>query len=419
MAQTGNSRRPNAPTTDLVEALNRFDPLHPLQTDEELESFYISREGSPLAPLASFLSAKRQPVKILFMGHRGSGKSTELARLASQMGDQFLVVHFHAGQILNINDLEPVDVILGCALALLKYAFVNKVDYELALWTEIEEWLRNEVLRETTKVESAEKSGGLSLKAFVGHLSAKWNAESATRKTVRPRLQSALSDLVVRMNQVIDHIRSVLGKPPLLLVEDLDKTGLGQAKKVFFEEGHVLRLLDCAVVYTFPIALRYSNDFAQIRHNFEDDFKLPNVKIRYRDGTPCKSGLASLRELALRRADESLFASGALERAIDWSGGLMIDFVRLLQDSFLRAIVEKRGQITDAMVDAVAAEIRNDFRAALRSEHYEALRRCSLSHRVINEVTVQEALHNLSLLEYKNTDEWCDVHPIARPLLDD
>jgi hypothetical protein len=35
----------------------------------------------------------------------------------------------------------------------------------------------------------------------------------------------------------------------------------------------------------------------------------------------------------------------------------------------------------------------------------------------VNEDIVQELLHNLSLLEYRNDETWGDVHPIVKPLL--
>jgi len=407
-----------APTTSLVEALNRFDPLHPLQSEEELRDFYIARAHSPLEPLISYLRVMQKPVKLLFMGHRGSGKSTELAKLASRMHHQFFVVHFYAGEILNLNDVEPVDVVLGCAFALLSAVAEEQIIVKDARLRDLEEWLRNEVLTEQVIVRKSEQgvAFGTSLKGFVTELSAKFNRESTTRKTIRPRLKTMVSELVERINAVIDYTRKHL-RPPLVLIEDLDKTGLDEARKIFFEEGQLLRLLDCHVVYTFPIALRYSNDYAQIKHNFQVDFKLPNIKIYNKDGTRDEVGRASLQQLALKRADTTLFGPGALERAVECSGGLVADLVRLLQGATLRAMVAAKAQITPEMVDEVAAEIRSDFRAMLRADHYQALRDAAARHEVINATAVQDALHNLSLLEYRNAEDWCDVHPIVKPLL--
>lgn len=406
-----------APTNDLVEALNRFDPVHSLESFEQLRDYYVARAHSPLEPLYNYLKARRQPAKLLFMGHIGSGKSTELAKLRTRLSDEFLVVHFSAGQRLNISDLEPVDVVLGCALALLEQAIDLGLLQTDPLLTELTQWLGNEVVTESVVKASSEPSVTASLKLLIVTLSAKWNAESTTRQTLRPRLQSVLTDLTSRVNRVIKQLRDN-GRPPIILVEDLDKTNLGQAKRVFFEEGQVLRLLDCHVVYTFPIALRYSNDYSQIKNNFEYDFKLPNMKLQDRlTGAQDEPGWATLRQLVTKRASPELFTGGAVDRAIELSGGLVKDLVRLLQGAVLSAMVNGSGQISVEMVEGVAAEIRSDFRALLQAEHYELLRRAGAEKEVINEPAVVEVLHNLSLLEYRNAQDWCDVHPIVKPLL--
>jgi len=408
------------PTLDLAVALNRFNPLHPLSEGEELIRFYVGRPHSPLEPLYNYLRVQEKPAKVLFMGHRGSGKSTELAKLASRMHDRFTVVHFQAGQTLNLNDVQPMDVVLGCGLAILDKVLDRDLDAGNELWADLEAWMRSEILTEAVHVQPSPKPSEVrgSLKFFVGELSAKWGAESATRKTIRPRLQTTLSEFVKRINTVIHRTQGLYGNPPLLLIEDLDKTPLTQARRVFFEEGQLLRLLDCPVVYTFPIALRYSNDYAQIRNNFQYDFKLPNIKINHRDGTADEVGRATLTELVLKRADPALFAPGAIDSAVDWCGGLVVDLVRLIQGALLQAIVDQSSQVTKEMVDAVAAEIRSDFRAALSSDHYAKLRECALRHDCMNDVAIQEVLHNLALLEYRNSEDWCDVHPIVRPLLE-
>lgn len=408
------------PTTDLAVALNRFNPLHPLVEGDELTWFYVSRPHSPLAKLDNYLRMQKTPVKVLFMGHRGSGKSTELAKLGSRLHERFTVVHFQAGNTLNLNDVEPMDVVLGCGLAILDTVLDRDLDAGHELWGDLEAWMRNEILKETVHARPSRKPSEvrLSLKYLVGEISAKWGAESATRTTIRPRLQTILSEFVKRINKVIQGTRGLYGNPPLLLVEDLDKTPLTQAKRVFFEEGQLLRLLDCPIVYTFPIALRYSNDYAQIRNNFQYDFKLPNIKINHRDGTSDEEGRATLTELVLKRAHSSLFAPGAIEAAVAWCGGLVVDLVRLIQGAIPQAIVDGSDQVTKEMVDAVAAEIRSDFRAALSRDHYDQLRECASRHDCMNHPVIQEVLHNLALLEYRNSEDWCDVHPIVKPLME-
>ena len=98
--------------------LNTFIPNRPLQ-GQALEDYYVERPHAPLQPMKAYLRAADQHVKVLFGGHRGSGKSTELARLAEDLKDEFFVVPFSA-RSLNLEDLNYVDVVLGCAGALFR-----------------------------------------------------------------------------------------------------------------------------------------------------------------------------------------------------------------------------------------------------------------------------------------------------------
>jgi hypothetical protein len=352
------------------------------------------------------------------MGPRGNGKSTELAKLATRMNNTAMVVNCSIGKKVNVNALEPVDVVFATAATLLERVAEENFLVNDPKLADLENWLRSEVVIENTLQRDTSLAVGTSLKNLLADVSLRFQAQSKTRETIRPRLYTRVTELAQRINEVGNYVAEHLN-PPLLLVEDLDKTNLTDARKVFLDEVNLLKLWDFKAIYSFPIALRPSNDYTQIRANFQFDFKLPNMKINDRFGNPDESGRATLRDLALKRADQTLFGPGSLERAIELCGGLASDYVRILQNSFLQALVAGVGQITVKMVDNAASEIRNDFRALLLPEHYEALRTAAEKHTVVNSQTKQEILHNLSLLEYHNDEDWSDAHPIVKPLLDE
>ena len=112
---------------DLRAALNILDPEHPLSTPEELEEFFVPRPDSPLEDLKILLEDTVKPQKFLFTGHRGSGKSTELAKLTHDLGDDFFIIRYSIKSILNLFDLSYVDVVLSLALKLFRKATDEKV----------------------------------------------------------------------------------------------------------------------------------------------------------------------------------------------------------------------------------------------------------------------------------------------------
>ena len=100
-----------APEPTLPEIMNLFDPRYPLAMDQ-LDSYYVARPHAPLEPMKTYLKVTNQPAKVLFCGHRGSGKSTELMRLAKDLENEFFVVRFSA-RSLNLADLNYVDILLS------------------------------------------------------------------------------------------------------------------------------------------------------------------------------------------------------------------------------------------------------------------------------------------------------------------
>jgi Cdc6-like AAA superfamily ATPase len=135
------------------------------------------------------------------------------------------------------------------------------------------------------------------------------------------------------------------------------------------------------------------------------------------DGAPDVEGRNALKEVVTRRVSAEVFSGTALEEVIALSGGLLRDLVRLVRDAALIALTEGKATITSEIVHQVAAEVGNDYRRLLTPEHYDALKKAQQSKQISSDESMRQLLENLSLLEYRNTITWCDVHPIVRTLL--
>jgi len=91
--------------------------------------------------------------------------------------------------------------------------------------------------------------------------------------------------------------------------------------------------------------------------------------------------------------------------------------VRFVSDAALIGLTESAPRITRSMVEQVAAEVGNDYRRLLLPDHYPALVEAHKSKQITQTETVRQLLENLSLLEYRNGEAWCDVHPVVQRLL--
>ncbi|MBI5207679.1 MAG: hypothetical protein HY934_07805 [Candidatus Firestonebacteria bacterium] len=405
---------------DLFQTLNIFNPKRSLQTREELDNYFVARTIGPLNEMETYIRGMQEEVKILFTGHRGSGKSTELSKLISLLNNQFFIVNFSIAESLNLYDLTYVDVILAMALKLFQKAHENKIDINQSLQQDIFDWLKNEITKETTIEIPKETSLSANINFLALKIEGKFGKETSSRTIMRQKIEPRLSELIEKINFTIDEIKRKINKPVLIIVEDIDKADLDKARHLFFEHSMSLSKINARVIYTFPIALRYSNDFSQIVRNFHKSFVLPNVKISHKNGEVYEAGYQTLRTVILKRLEENLINKDALEETIQLSGGLMVELIRLIQGAANYALSENKNIIDIESVRKMASEIRNDYRSLLRQKHYKILKQIKedKDKKIVNEETTQELLHNLSLLEYRNDETWGDIHPIVKPLLE-
>lgn len=403
---------------DLKRALDIFDPERSLKTEEELAEFFVERAQSPLEELLLVLRNTTTPQKILFTGHRGTGKSTELAKLASLVKDEFLVVDYSVKNVLNLFDLNYVDVVLSLAMEIMREVTSRKINVKREVLESVLDLFTKDI---TTELITDLKGGSevrASLNFLVTKLEAKLGAEASTRSIVREKAERRLADLLEGVDLVCRQVQEKTGQRVLAVVEDLDKTDLGKAKEMFY--NHALSLISpcCWVIYTFPIALRHDNDYAQVASSFPDTFVMPNFNVAHRDGSPNEHGLSDLQGILTRRAEDQLFTEDALRSLAEFSGGLPRGLIALARRACLVALAELKDTIDRGVVGKAADRARLDYQVLLTSDQLDLLKTVAETKRVENDDKHRALLHNLSVLEYRNdTGLWYDVHPIVRPLL--
>jgi hypothetical protein len=248
----------------------------------------------------------------------------------------------------------------------------------------------------------------------------KLKVEHVTREKVRQELEPRLSEFLQRLNTIIDEVKLALpdGKDLLVVIGDLEKIpGIEAAKRLYREAGPYLQQPRCKIIYTVPIALHYSMEFRQALSNFGTSYFLPNIRVRLRAGGPDQEGYQQLRELVSKRMELRLIDEDALKAAIEASGGVVRELVRILGDGCVKALHRKRPRITLDVVNESVAGLRNEFGRMLDAEHYARLKQIRQTKAAESDELTLELLHSLAALEYLNQVRWCDVNPIVETLL--
>lgn len=411
----------------LQHAIQIFDPRRPL-AGQELADWYVERTGNPLQTMEILLNGPRltgQPSKMLFTGHAGSGKSTALNKLAESLADQFFVVPVDVRELGGIASLTYVDLLLGMANALFRQVTERGVlrtapaEHVERVWDDLVHFIENTIFGPASfRAPPAGAETSAKVNFLAGELQHKFASEATTRDAVRKRIEPRLAELHEQIDLVAGLVRTHDKRSVLFVVENTDKLDLSRARDIFVGHTYALTAFRASVIYTFPIGLRYSApDFNLIRDHFTETYLLPNVRVATRDGSPDAAGLICLRKVIGQRMRDDLIEVEARERAIRASGGLMRTLILLVRRAAINALAAGQETISRANVEAAIDEERASFVAGLTRADYPALRDRHRDKQVSGDEDVLRLLQARALLGYANGEPWCDVHPIALPLV--
>ena len=403
----------NRKAQTLKEAMRNLDPVHSLEVDE-LDRYFVEREQSPISEMAIFLEDtidQTDPQKILFTGHRGNGKSTELAKLEKHLHDKFFVVRYALRNILDLYDISYVDVLLSIAIQMMEKVQAESV--KLGKPTEELLELRWSFAREIEQeieqgnAQQNDVSLGTSLMGIFSFKNRLSN-ETSTRQVMRERVTPNINNLFEGIDVLAQDIKQKTGKPLLCIIEDLDKIDISKAEEIFYKHTKSISDPKLAIIYTFPVALHHSNEFTNIAHSFNVR-TLPNFKTTNRE---------RIANVLLQRLEARLVSEDALNLLVDLSGGIPRNMLRLAQSACTKARVAATTQIIAEHVQGASIKERNEFNRMLTLAQRELLKKVRDTKAVDQTEEYRDLLHNLSILEYENGSSWYDVNPVVRGLLE-
>jgi len=365
----------------------------------------------------------------LFTGLPGSGKSTELRRLARRLerkdGANLLPVLVQAEDVLDIfNPIDVPDILSAILSETEKTVLVAEgrdpatalnEGYLARFWN----WLQKTDV-ELTKAEYGIPSGP------------KLVLEMKTRPMLRERVRKIVAAHLTRFLQEIRDELILLeqrarktGRAGLVVILDsLEKLRgissnwndvLGSAERIFASGAPYLRL-PVHVLYTIPPAL--------VSRRFERVDFMPMIKLQDKEGNPWEQGFAAARELVRMRVPDAVLCEllgpsceKRLRRLMSWSGGYPRELIRLLQS----VIAVPRAPLSDEDFERVINEVGDAYRKTVPADSFEWLAQVSLDHYLTmqNDQHRQIAdlmLSNNAVLRYLNDNDWFDLHPAVEQI---
>ena len=426
------------PETDMSDVLKALE-IGPLKK-EDFDRYYVETKEARGVDVARklkkyFLRTKGRPKKVIFSGHRGSGKSTEIERLTRDIKDEFLVSTYSIEDNLDKSNVTHIDILFENVHTLCRDA-IEKEDLKIneKIIEKFNEFMKEITVEkiDTSKLEAsagAEAGAGANafLLNFMMKISSVLKSSHETREVVREKFDPRIEEFVTNANHLIIDIKNKLRekydkeRDILIVIDDLEKvTSFEKARELFRDYGGQLTRLDCHVLYTIPIELLFSEHRDAICGFFDQEVILPSIKIDERDGSPYRPGRDALKRIIEKRMELSLFEDGeeTLNRIIENSGGSLRDMFRIIIESSLEADEKIRPED----VDKAILLLENKFSKAMVTRERDdmdfdtligKLKEVDESKDSIPDEVLVNLLYRGFVIEY-NGEGWYGVHPMVK-----
>ncbi len=222
-----------------------------------------------------------------------------------------------------------------------------------------------------------------------------------------------------------------LGKQGLVvIVDNLDRllkiekpSGRFLPQYIFADRGTDLTRLQCHLIYTMPLALRYSDDNGLIKERFKVlPAVLPMVPVKSRDGQVHQEGIELLRKMVLVRVPNSQAEkeSEIIQQVFD--SPEMLDYLCSMSGGhvrnlliILRSWINKAGKLplSREKLEEVLVNQRSDMMAGIINNEWELIRRVQQEKKLAGDDDYDKLIHNRFVFEYRDRQgSWYDINPV-------
>jgi len=429
----------------LIDAVRNLQPKEAIDSDDHryvICSKVRGEEGIEVTKIEEAIlraiKADSKPKTYLFSGHSGSGKSTELKSLEKSLARKKLfTIKIDAMESLDIQDPNYIDILFAVATQMEKCMREASMPLSAKLMNNVKSWF-DEVIYEnsTDRNISAGLETGVEASVnlpFIAKLMAKLSGQlkysSNERKTIRKRLEPAISELMNYINAMVGEAEKKLKAKKFLglviIYDNLEKiklsypegnSGHSTHETIFIDNAHHLSGIHCHKIYTVPLNLLYSVEHARMVQLYDETYVLPMIKVcKDRSRNVSSDGMSVFLEVAKKRlkVDEIFTDEELIKEIALFSGGNVREFIRMLlymvETAKLEALPFKKEDIQFTF-----RRIIRDYETSPTDDDFQLLAQIYKNFAISNDPDHFRLLYNHCVLAYVNGEVWYDVHPALR-----
>jgi len=363
-------------------------------------------------------------------GMRGSGKTTELRKIASKLHGPkcFFVVTCDVDQELNISNIEYVDILIFQLQKLIEKAKEQDLSLPDGVIRKLQGWMAERVqeVEDNTQLSMGIEAGVEArtptlftlfnvFTGFKASLMASASRSDTVRLVLKNRFDHFASEVNIFLGEVSFALReNNIAQDVLFIVDGMEKSMTAdQRRKVIIEEDNYMRLIKVNAIYTLPIELLKEREQLKM---YSTVLSFPFVKLIERNGDRVEKAFERCRDFVAKRVNPALFDSpDTIDMAIVHAGGSPRELLRIIERAVWFAD-EDAGIITrDAMSKSIR-RLANEVAQYIDKKYWDKLYEVAMNNKLgkptLYDDEVEHLLEYLAVMEY-NDGNYKRVNPLV------
>ena len=403
---------------NIMELVNNLDPTYVLTSKDK--NVYVPIYEKILIDLRDrILNDLLESQTIFVSGQPRTGKTTALNFLPdNNINAKYDVKYIHGRDLFDPQDINIIDILLMFGYELLK----NNDSLEKKYFDKLEKVhkIKDGILKEEKENEN-EFSIGINAKFF-----AYFKLEHTYRKKAREIFKLKKPQLLETINEMITayYEQSDSDKKLLIIIDDLDKLrNLDQIKSIFIEDRFYLTQINCKKIIAIPVSLTTEPDILSsamdipqfcLRLSENPIDKTADIK----EDETVKKNKSLFREILQKRIEtgKRLIENEAIEKAIEYSGGILGQYIQILYNA-ARIARQYQGEIIteEDVLDGLDTIKKTIERTIISKDKIDLLNTVRLNFKPnVEGDTFVEFLLNNHIIAYSNGATWYEVNPIIK-----
>lgn len=328
--------------------------------------------------------------KILFLGHRGCGKTTELRRIHQFLNDskRYFSILIETERELEVSKMQAEDFFIIMVIKTIRQLKEAGLENATNSFDDLlKDWLsEKEVQEEFSSTRGlgvgasvkADTDSNLLMKAlsflkFEAEIKGTLASENKTTTTFRSKIKNNLVEFVTKFNNALAEVREYCveagkGRDLLFIIDGTEKSTFEFYEAVFQKNGHILRSLNVNLVTTLRLDAFYRLE-GKPNLDFYQEVFVPMITVTGQN----KDELA---QIITKRADvESFFEPDALDYIVEMSGGSLRQLLRLANQALLfsrgkKVNVERAKKVVAKEGDKLYHALSPDQKKMLKSGNW-------------------------------------------------